>query len=178
MTPTPPVLVVIDVQHAFGVGTEWETPGFDELCAWLPDLMSRFPERTVLTRYLPPKPVTDSWVPYFNRYPTMLRDDADSVWDLAVRPPDGAPVIDARSFNKWGTALSCAVGPDAVVYLAGVATECCVLATALAAADAGRAVAVIADACRGTPPVHEHALQVLAAFAPQINVVTAAQLGV
>ena len=44
--------------------------------------------------------------------------------------------------------------------LAGVATDCCVLSTALAAADAGCLVEVVADACAGSSDeAHERALE-------------------
>jgi nicotinamidase-related amidase len=176
MMPASAVLGIVDMQHAFGPGTEWETPGFDELRAGLPDLISRFSGRIALTRYLPPSPVEGSWGPYFKRYPAMLRDDRDPLWDLALDVPAGAVIVDVRRFNKWGPALSRIVGPETILYLAGVATECCVMATAIAAADAGRFVRVIAEACRGSSSaLHEQALQVMASFAPQIEVVSADQ---
>lgn len=169
-------LVVIDMQRAFGPGTDWQTPGFEDLRDSLPALMDRFPGRTVLTRYLPPDPVTGSWVSYFQRYPTMLRDGNDPLWDLVIEPPDAASVVEAHQFNKWGPELRDAVDPGSALYLAGVATECCVLATALAAADAGRTVAVIGEACRGsTASLHEQTLHVLESFAPQISVVSSAE---
>jgi nicotinamidase-related amidase len=62
------------------------------------------------------------------------------------------------------------------MVLAGVATECCVLATALAAADAGVRVRVVADACAGADDVsHEQALGVLRLLAPLVEVVTLAE---
>jgi nicotinamidase-related amidase len=54
-----------------------------------------------------------------------------------------------------------------------VGTECCVLATALAAADAGREVKVVADACAGaTRSLHEQALTIMDTMAPLLSVVT------
>lgn len=178
MTGAAPLraLVVIDMQRAFGPGTEWATPGFDDLCSLISDLVTQFPGRTVFTRYLPPQPVTGSWVPYFDRYPTMLRDATDPLWDLVVAPPGGSPVLDSHCFGKWGPDLREAVQPDATLCLAGVATECCVLATALAAADAARTVWIIEDACRGSSTsMHQQALRVLQGFSPQIRIVTAAE---
>ena len=55
--------------------------------------------------------------------------------------------------------------------LAGVSTDCCVLSTALAAADAGCTVEVVADACAGSSDeAHERALAAMALYAPQIIV--------
>ena len=49
------------------------------------------------------------------------------------------------------------------MVLAGVSTDCCVLSTALAAADAGVRVRVVADACAGVSEAgHERALAAMA----------------
>lgn len=57
--------------------------------------------------------------------------------------------------------------------LAGVSTDCCVLSTALAAADAGVRVRVVADACAGaTDADHERALLAMALYAPLITLTT------
>ena len=58
--------------------------------------------------------------------------------------------------------------------LAGVSTDCCVLSTAVAAADAGVPVQVVADACAGVDDAaHGKALDVLALYAPLIDVTSA-----
>ena len=61
--------------------------------------------------------------------------------------------------------------------LAGVSTDCCVLSTALAAADAGVEVRVVADACAGADDAsHTKALQVMDLYRPLIRVVTVAEV--
>jgi nicotinamidase-related amidase len=61
--------------------------------------------------------------------------------------------------------------------LAGVSTDCCVLSTALAAADAGVAVRVVADACAGVDDEsHAKALDVMSLYGPLVEVVTAADV--
>jgi nicotinamidase-related amidase len=68
------------------------------------------------------------------------------------------------------------VGPAALV-LAGVSTDCCVLSTAVAAADAGVEVLVVADACAGVDEQsHAKALDVLALYGPLVRVVHSAEL--
>jgi nicotinamidase-related amidase len=58
-----------------------------------------------------------------------------------------------------------------------VATECCVIATALAAVDAGRAVAVVTDACAGaTVEDHTRALELLALMSPMVELVTSVDI--
>jgi nicotinamidase-related amidase len=55
--------------------------------------------------------------------------------------------------------------------LTGVTTDCCVLSTALAAADAGVHVMVAADACAGiTEPDHKRALDTMALYSPFIDI--------
>jgi len=67
-------------------------------------------------------------------------------------------------------------GPGQLV-LAGVSTDCCVLSTALAAADAGVAVRVVADACAGaTDGSHRQALDILRLYAPLVEVVSVAEI--
>lgn len=61
--------------------------------------------------------------------------------------------------------------------LAGVATDCCVLATALPAADAGASVTVVGDACAGSDDTaHRRALEAMAVFDPQIRVRSTAEV--
>ena len=61
--------------------------------------------------------------------------------------------------------------------LTGVSTDCCVLATALAAADAGVAVRVVVDACAGASEVdHRRALEAMALFGPLITLTTVADV--
>ena len=58
-----------------------------------------------------------------------------------------------------------------------MSTDCCVLSTAVAAADAGVPVQVVADACAGVGDAsHRKALDVLALYAPLIEVVTSAEV--
>jgi nicotinamidase-related amidase len=74
-------------------------------------------------------------------------------------------------FGKWDAETGRALGkPDAIV-LAGVTTDCCVLSTALAAADAGVHVTVAADACAGvTAADHRRALDAMALYNPMIDI--------
>ena len=61
--------------------------------------------------------------------------------------------------------------------LGGVSTDCCVLSTALAAADAGVEVQVVAEACAGlTDDSHREALDIMQLYAPLIEVVSLADV--
>ncbi len=89
------------------------------------------------------------------------------------------PTVDTTTFSKWGADLAPrvqAAGRDGLgneLVLAGVSTDCCVLSTALAAADEGVAVRVVADACAGVDDdSHHKALDILRLYAPLVEVVT------
>jgi nicotinamidase-related amidase len=65
------------------------------------------------------------------------------------------------------------VGEAPRLVLTGVSTDCCVIATALAAADAGAHVTVLTDGCAGsTADDGAAALRVMGLFDPQIRVRT------
>jgi nicotinamidase-related amidase len=61
--------------------------------------------------------------------------------------------------------------------LAGVSTDCCVLSTALAAADDGVTVQVVADACAGiSDESHAKTLDILRLYSPLVEVVSLAEV--
>lgn len=94
--------------------------------------------------------------------------------DLA---PVAGPTLDATTFGKWTPELAARVGDGGRLLLAGVSTDCCVLSTALAAADAGVEVQIVADACAGvSDAAHQRALDVMRLYGPHIQVVTLADV--
>ena len=63
------------------------------------------------------------------------------------------------------------------ITICGVATDCCVLTTALAAADNGVAVRIAEDACAGsTPENHKLALKTMELFTPLITVCSTSEI--
>jgi nicotinamidase-related amidase len=81
------------------------------------------------------------------------------------------------TFGKWGAELAAAMPDGHGMVLTGVSTDCCVLATAVAAADAGVQVKVVADACAGvTDTDHQRALDAMALFGPLIEITTTDEL--
>ncbi|MFI2706851.1 cysteine hydrolase family protein, partial [Nocardioides sp. CER28] len=78
---------------------------------------------------------------------------------------------------KWGPELVAATDGAAELVLTGVSTDCCVLSTALPAADAGIRVTVVADACAGASPKdHQRALDAMSLYAPLVQVTTVDEL--
>ena len=99
------------------------------------------PERTVVTRFVARPDLGGSWAPYFRDWPFALVPDDDPLYDVVAE----------------------------LLTLAGVSTDCCVLSTALPAADAGATIRIAAAACAGsTPENHQRALEAMALFGPQI----------
>lgn len=180
-------LVVIDMQRVFTGDSPWAAPRFAGASAAIERFLPRFRGRTVLTRFVAPAQPTGAWVPYYRDWPFALVPDEDDLYALTEPfaalaagdlPEAGAvltvPVVTEPTFGKWGTSLQAVTGTgaDTHLVLTGVSTDCCVLSTALAAADAGVRVTVVADACAGASDVdHARALDAMRLYAPLITVV-------
>jgi len=166
-------LIVVDMQRAFAAADSvWHVERFWEIAARIERLLAAYGSRTILTRYVPPASLTGAWRDYFAAFPSMELPADDPTWDIVIGVQAQAHIETRTTFAKWDANIATIIGPDAPVTVCGVATECCVLATALAAIDDGRSVRVVEDACAGaTPQLHEHAMALLAAFAPLVCVV-------
>ncbi|UYG17700.1 cysteine hydrolase [Brachybacterium huguangmaarense] len=171
-----PWLVVIDPQRIFAdPASAWASPAFPAAMERIVRLAARFgPERTLVTRWLPTGDRSTAWGDYFRAWPFADVPADDPLYALV----EGAavlsahPTVDEPTFGKWGPQLAARVGERPHLVLAGVSTDCCVIATALAAADAGVRVTVVTDACAASTPENgQAALHVLGLFGPQIDLV-------
>jgi nicotinamidase-related amidase len=164
-------LVVIDMQVVFAdPESGWATSGFDAIRPRVERLVQHFGDRVVFTRFVAPAQPSGAWRDYYEQWPWALQPPDAPLYRLALDPGDHT-VLAATTFGKWGPALANLV--DDAVVLAGVSTDCCVLSTAVAAADAGIAVTVAGDACAGaTPADHQRALDAMALYTPLIKVAT------
>lgn len=168
-------LVVVDMQRVFAdPASAWATPRYADAAAGVARLLPAFGGRTVFTRFVAPERPEGAWVPYYRDWPAQLRPADDPIWDLTDElDPAGAPVVTATTFGKWGPELAAATGDAEHLVVTGVSTDCCVLSTALAAADAGRFVTVPADACAGASDAdHRRALDAMALYGPLITIST------
>lgn len=178
MNPPPAEwLLVIDMQRAFAdPPSPWAAGDFYTILPRIERLIAAYEDRVVLTRYVPPMPPTGAWVDYYEVFPSLLLPDSDPAWDLKVSAGPRTRVETRTTFNKWDARMAAITGPGSGIAICGVATECCVLGTVLAAVDDGRSVRVIADACAGgSRAAHEQTLAVLAGFAPLITFVTSSE---
>lgn len=174
-------LVVIDPQRVFADrGSEWGSPMFDDALGPIKSLRSGFgADRTLVTRWVPGADRPGSWGPYFERWSFADRPATDPLFDL-VSPANGwssRGTVDVSTFGKMGEGITRTTGETPTLVLAGVSTDCCVISTALPAADAGATVVVAADACAGSSEdSHAAALQVMGLYAPQIVVATSSDV--
>jgi nicotinamidase-related amidase len=181
--PVPPLLAVIDMQRVFGEpGSKWLAPRFAEIVGPVRRLADAFRPRVIFTRFVAPVAPAGAWRRYYEQWPFALQPADARIYEL-VDEFAGQPgqTLDATTFGKWGPELAGLTsgpgGDPGQLVLAGVSTDCCVLSTALAAADAGVAVRVVADACAGvTDESHRQALDILRLYGPLVEVVSVADV--
>ena len=173
-------LAVIDMQRVFAEpGSPWLAPRFGEITPAVAKLAGAFRPRVVFTRFIAPQAPAGAWQRYYQAWPFALQPPDARIYELVDDFAAGAgQTVDKVTFSKWGPELARrASDAGGRLVLAGVSTDCCVLSTAVAAADDGVAVQVVADACAGvTDDSHQQALAVLRLYAPLVEVVSSADL--
>ncbi len=171
-------LVVIDMQNVFAAGSPWAAPDYATASAGIRRLVPAFGERVVFTRYVAPTTPRGAWAPYFERWPFALVPPEDPLYAFSPEiDPAGHPVVTCTSFGKWGEELTGVLGGADEIVLTGVSTDCCVLSTALPAADDGVHVRVPTDACAGASAAdHRRALDAMALYAPLIELTTVGEV--
>lgn len=182
-TPGRAVLVVVDMQPVFAdADSPWAAPRFGEALPVVRALAEQAGAgRTVFTRFVAPDRPEGAWVAYYADWPFALQPEDAPAYTIVPALADlaaEAAVVTATTFGKWGPDLAAHVGPGDTMLLAGVSTDCCVLSTALAAADAGVAVRVVAEACAGADDAsHARALDAIRLYAPLADVIDATTAG-
>jgi nicotinamidase-related amidase len=180
--PTPagaPWLAVIDMQRVFAEpGSDWLAPRFAQIVGNVAELARALAPQVIFTRFVAPAQPAGAWRRYYEQWPFALQPPDARIYELvddfAAR---AGPTLDATTFSKWDAGLRDRVGPGGRLVLAGVSTDCCVLSTAVAAADDGVAVQVVGDACAGvSDEAHAQALDIMRLYAPLVEVVTMADV--
>lgn len=172
-------LVVIDPQRIFAdPASPWGSPMFPAIVDPVRRLAAAAGGRTVVTRWVPDPEPQGSWRAYLEAWPFAAVPEDDPLLALVPEMADlGHEVVSLPTFGKWGDALQAVTGPTPHLVLAGVSTDCCVISTALAAADAGATVTVVTDACAGSSPDnHRAAMDVMALYPPQVTLATTAEV--
>jgi nicotinamidase-related amidase len=173
----------IDMQNLFAEATPWHTPWMARVLPAVEEVVSRFPERTVFTRFVPPERPQDmpgSWRRYYERWSELTLSRLDPalielVPSLARFAPPAA-VIDKRVYSPFVERpllqLMRERRTDAVV-ITGAETDVCVLAAVLGAVDFGYRVILVTDAiCSSTDETHDALLALYhQRFAEQIETI-------
>lgn len=173
-----PWLVVIDPQRIFASPeSPWGSPMFPDILPALRRLAQQYADRLLITRWVPPTRPIGSWEAYMQAWPMAAEPPDHPQFDVVEELRDlGSHHLTAATFGKWSQ-ITKVTGPTPRLLLTGVSTDCCVLSTALPAADAGAEVTVLTDACAGsTPENHQAALAVLSLYPPQITLATCAEV--
>lgn len=169
-----PWLVVIDPQVIFASpDSEWGSPFFADAFASIVRLAEAAGDRVLVTRWLPTADRDTSWGDYFAAWPFADQPADDQLFDLVAEATalSSHPTLDLPTFGKWGDELEARIGRGTPVVLTGVSTDCCVISTALAGADAGGRITIAADACAGSSAEnHAAALAVMGLYPPQLTV--------
>lgn len=163
-------LVVIDMQPGFGhPDSPWCTPGYEVCAEKIGRMVDGYGEKVLFTRFVPPAEPVGAWQAYYEQWPFALSPEMRWVWELDPRWQD-RPSVTSHRFSKWRE-LEAVLPGDARITLCGVATDCCVLGTAVEAVDAGRHLRLVADACAaGSQGLHEGAVAVMADRAPMLKI--------
>lgn len=177
----------IDMQRMFAEDTPWQV-------AWMPNVLdevlevtSRFPERTMFTRFIPPSSpdeVPGMWRDYYEKWPMMTRARIDpGLFDLIADlkryvPP--ARIFDKTTYSPWiDGRLHSVLSHQGVgtLVLTGGETDVCVLASIFGAIDLGYKVILLKDAvCSTADQTHDAAVELLEnRFSVQAEVVRSEQ---
>ncbi|MEY8827106.1 cysteine hydrolase family protein [Sedimentitalea sp. XS_ASV28] len=168
-------LLVIDMQPGFGdPASPWCVPTYEACAAKVGALVEAFSERVLFTRFVPPEEPEGAWVDYYRSHPFAREPGNAGLWDLDPRW-SGRTSVASHRFSKWREAEA-VLPAGAGLVICGVATDCCVLGTAIEATDAGRSARLVTDACAaGTAVLHDAALVLLADRAPVLTFSDTAQ---
>jgi len=169
-------LVAIDMQRIFATGP-WASPRFGEIVEPVRRLDAAFGDRAIFTRFVAPATPQGTWREYYEAWPFAVQSpDADDYQLVDEFTAHRGRTVDATTFGKWDE-LRARFEPGTRLVVCGTSTDCCVITTVLAAADAGMRVQVVADACAGVDAKTEaDALAVMALFTPQVEIVQTADI--
>ena len=170
-----PWLVVVDPQRIFAApDSAWGSPMWPDAVANVRRLVPAFAGRVIVTRWVaPPEPRVGSWRAYMEAWPFADHPADHPLFDVVDEVAGlGDHTLTATTFGKWDQLVG-VTGPTPHLVVTGVSTDCCVISTALPAADAGATLTVVSDACAGsTPENHRAAQDVMALYPPQITLRT------
>lgn len=156
----------LDMQNLFAEETPWHTPWMRRVLPVVTRIAEAHPERTVFTRFVPPRRAGDmpgSWRRYYERWRELTLERIDPrllelVPPLAALAPP-ATVIEKRHYSPFAAPrlrrLLAERDVEALI-VTGAETDVCVLAAVLGAVDRGYRVILATDAiCSGSDRTHD-----------------------
>jgi nicotinamidase-related amidase len=158
--------LAIDMQQLFAEPGPWGVPWLPKVLPNIVELARRHPERTVMTRFVPPNApdeTSGAWRDYYRHWQAMTRSQLDHRLLELVEPlrrlAPPARVCDKSVYSAFGhRGLAPWLhqrGADTLV-VSGGETDVCVLATVMAAIDRGFRVVLPTDAlCSGCDGTHD-----------------------
>lgn len=158
--------LAIDMQLLFAEPGPWCVPWMPRILPNVALIAERHPERTVFTRFIPPRDpfgLPGAWQDYYRHWHAMTRESLD-VRLLELVPPLGRLVPPATLCDK--AVHSAFANPTLLPWLlargirtlivTGGETDVCVLATVMAAMDHGFRIGLVTDAlCSGSNETHD-----------------------
>ncbi len=160
------VHLCVDLQRLFAAEGPWPMPWMEPILPRVHRLAARHAERTVFTRFVPPRTPQDRpgrWRAYFEHWrgATLSQLDpalVDLVPDLAALVPP-ARVVDKPAYSAFtapALAPLLAAGSVDTLIVTGGETDVCVLATVLGAIDRGYRVILARDGiCSSADAQHD-----------------------
>lgn len=156
----------VDMQRLFSEEGPWPTPWMSRVLPNCVALAEHDPERTILTRFVPPQVPEEAhgaWRPYYERWREVTRDRLDPrLIDLMPGLERFAPpawVIDKPVYSAFaGRRLASVLAERRAdtLIVSGAETDVCVLSTILGAIDLGFFVVVVRDAvCSSADEGHD-----------------------
>ena len=161
------VHLAVDMQRLFGEpGSPWFVPWFAHVLPQVTALAHRHPERTVFSRFIPPRQPEEmpgAWQEYFRRWQAMTQQNLDEqllelATPLQALVPPGH-LCDKAVYSAFGNARLApwlkSQGIDTLI-VSGGETDVCVLASVMSALDLGYRIVLATDAlCSVSDRTHD-----------------------
>lgn len=156
----------IDIQNVFAEPTPWHTPWINRILPPVEEITKRHPDRTVFTRFIPPRRAADmpgSWQRYYERWQEMTLEQIErellEIVPALRRYSPPARIIDKHVYSPFmePPLLNLLRGNQIeALIITGAETDVCVLAAVLGAVDCGYRVVIARDAiCSSADATHD-----------------------
>lgn len=171
-------LVVVDAQEVFLSASDWHIPTFPEIIGNITRLAKFFGDATIFSKHVPPRenPI-GTWKMFYDVWESIGKNPA--VWDLAS-PLQGLKGIEISksTYSCFGSSeFKALIDENTHLVIAGVETDCCVMATVLDAVDSGIPVTVVTDAVTSPSRLaHDGALEFFCRISLQVQLATTDEL--